>query len=437
MHLNKLWFLAKWLKASGWKSRPVDAPPEARRAAQRTLRLVRSQGSLPPESVPSWRTSERERPGRRPRVGIRVLIAHGNARVREAYRRVLLETEVNHDIAAFRELRSGSTRTARAAISRVSSFLRAKSFEVTCCSRSEEAVALAQQAAQQNRPFAIAFIGVQAEGCSGTWAAARIREADPAVEIVLCSASSTIDPMQFCRLVPPEDKLSHLASSSAAGEVRQMIIALASKWLAERRVVRLAYFDALTELPNREQFRHRLSSAIEMARQQCRLLALLYLDLDKFKGVNDTLGHAAGDELLRAVAHRLRTSLRFNDGVGRCSGAIARPGDVARLGGDEFTAMLPDLRNSRDAALVAERLIEAIGQPLRVAGRWVAVTPSVGIAIYPKDGTDVETLLRNADAAMYLAKGARPGTYAFFDPALSDEAARAADRSTFTRTVSV
>jgi diguanylate cyclase (GGDEF)-like protein len=208
------------------------------------------------------------------------------------------------------------------------------------------------------------------------------------------------------------------------------------RWLAERRVDRLAYLDALTELPNRVQFRSRLSSALERARQQSRLLALLYMDLDEFGGVNDTFGHAAGDELLRAVARRLRNGLRFADGVGSSSAAIARPGDVARLSGDQFTAMLPDIRHSRDAAPVAERLIDTIRQPVRITGSWVAVTPTVGIAIYPKDGTDAETLLRNADAAMYCAKGRRPGTYTFFDPAMSDVASRASDRSPATRCIS-
>src|SRR5215831_13478538 len=215
------------------------------------LRLIRSGKALAAETTGPGRAGQREVPSQRPRVVVRVLIAHEDARIRDAYRRILLETDVNHDIAAFRELRP-----------------RTKSFEVICCGRAEEAVALAQEAAVQQRPFAIAFIGVEASSCSGTWAAAGIRKADPAIEIVLCTARSAIDPLEFGGLVPPEDKLSHLPSDSASSEVRQMIIALASKWLAERRVVRLAYFDALTELPNREQFRTRLSSAIERARQQ-------------------------------------------------------------------------------------------------------------------------------------------------------------------------
>jgi diguanylate cyclase (GGDEF)-like protein len=135
------------------------------------------------------------------------------------------------------------------------------------------------------------------------------------------------------------------------------------------------------------------------------------------------------------VANRLRNSLRFDDCLGSDSRAIARPGDLARLGGDEFTAMLPNLRNSRDAALVAQRLIDAVRRPLRLAGTWVAVTPSVGIAIYPRDGTDVDTLLRHADAAMYFAKGASTGTHSFFNPAMNGS--RAADRAPSTRCISI
>src|SRR5215472_93872 len=401
------------------------------------LRLIRSGKALAAETTGPGRSPHREAPSQRPRVVVRVLIAHEDARIRDAYRRILLETDVNHDIAAFRELRSRAPHAAESLYPRASSWPKTRSFEVTCCGRAEEAVALAQEAAIQQRHFAVAFVGVRAGDCSGTWAAASIRNADPAVEIVLCAGRSAIDPLEFGGLVPPEDKLSHLASDSAASEVRQMIIALASKWLAERRVVRLAYFDSLTELPNREQFRNRLSSAIEGARQQSRLLALLYLDLDNFKGVNDTFGHAAGDELLRAVAHRLRNNLRFTDGVGSGSGAIARAGDVARLGGDEFTALLPDIRNSRDAAPVAERLIAAIRRPVPIAGSRIAVTPSVGIAIYPKDGADGETLMRNADAAMYVAKDQRPGSYSFFDPAMNRKASGTSWRSLFTHCISI
>ena len=339
---------------------------------------------------------------------VRVLVVMADTELRDAYLRILGETGVSHDIAAFRELCAapGSSR-------------RMTKFEAFCRDRAEAAVTLAQEGAVRHEPFAIALIDVDASSCDGMRAAMRIREIDPDVEIVLRSGGSAIDPFEIGGLLPPEEKVSYLPASSSAEEVRQMIIALSSKWLAERRIARLAYFDPLTELPNREQFRNRLSSALKTARQQKQPLAVLYLDLDKFKAVNDRLGHAAGDELLRTVARRLRRNLRYDYARGVHSGASTRPGDLARLGGDEFIALLPGLHTTGDAGLVAERLIAAVREPVSLAGSSVTVTPSVGIAIYPRDGANAETLLRNADAAMYCAKRTRPGTYAFFQPVMN------------------
>jgi diguanylate cyclase (GGDEF)-like protein len=342
---------------------------------------------------------------------VRVLVVVADAEVRDMYLRTLRETDVSHDIAAFRELRTQLPPSAP--------LERRTSFEAVCCDRAEAAVGLVQEAAVRHQPFAIALIDVDASSCDGVRAAVRIRELDPDVEIVLRSGSSSIDPLEIGGLLPPEEKLSYLSVWSTAEQVRQMIIALSSKWLAERRIVRLAYFDSLTQLPNREQFRNRLSAALKAARQQHRPLAVLYLDLDKFKSVNDRLGHAAGDELLRTVARRLRNNLRYDYSRGFHGGASARPGDVARLSGDEFVALLPGLHATCDAGLVAERLIQAVREPVSLAGCSVSVTPSVGIAIYPRDGANAETLLRNADAAMYCAKRTSPGTYAFFDPVMN------------------
>ena len=120
---------------------------------------------------------------------------------------------------------------------------------------------------------------------------------------------------RWARIVPPEEKLSYLQKPFHPHEIRQMTISLASKWRAEHRIVKLAYFDALTGLPNREQSRNRLSSALAAAQQHERMLAVLYLDLDNFKRVNDTLGHAVGDELLCLVAARMRQSLRADEGA--------------------------------------------------------------------------------------------------------------------------
>jgi diguanylate cyclase (GGDEF)-like protein len=256
-------------------------------------------------------------------------------------------------------------------------------------------------------------------GPDGVWAAARIRELDPAIEIVICTAYSDVDPCEIGGIVPPEEKLSYLQKPFHPHEVRQLTIALASKWRAERTVVKLAYFDALTGLPNREQSRNRLIGAIEAAKQHQRTLAVLYLDLDNFKRVNDTLGHAVGDELLRVVASRLRSSLRYGDSLSVESSSISRPGDLARLGGDEFMVLLPNIRKPADAGIIAERIINALREPMQLALNSLVVTPSVGIAIFPNDGADAEALLRNADLAMYFSKRKSPGTYSFFDAAMN------------------
>src|SRR6202021_1947409 len=180
------------------------------------------------------------------------------------------------------------------------------SFTPVFCDGAEAAVKAVREAIAAEQPFAVAFLDMRMPpGPDGVWAAARIRELDPAIEIVLCTAYSDVDPAQVGTLVPPEEKLSYLQKPFHPHEIRQMTISLASKWRAEHRIVKLAYFDALTGLPNREQSRSRLASALISARQHERLVAVLYLDLDNFKRVNDTLGHAVGDELLCLVAARM------------------------------------------------------------------------------------------------------------------------------------
>ncbi|HEY1726695.1 MAG TPA: EAL domain-containing protein [Steroidobacteraceae bacterium] len=353
------------------------------------------------------------------RTPIRVLVVDDEADVRDAYRQILLEAEVQRDLAAFHNLRArlfrkGAERAAPAEGSR------AATFDPVFCNGAEEAVHAVRDALAQEQPFAVAFLDMRMPpGPDGVWAASRIRELDPAIEIVICTAYSDIDPSDIGGIVPPEEKLSYLQKPFHPHEIRQMTIALASKWRAERTVVRLAYFDALTGLPNREQSRSRLLGAVEAARQHERTLAVLYLDLDNFKRVNDTLGHAVGDELLRLVAQRLRTCLRYGDSWNLESSGISRPGDLARLGGDEFMVLLPNIRKPADAGSIAERIIAALREPMQLAQNSLVVTPSVGIAVFPNDGADAETLLRNADLAMYFSKRKSPGTYSFFDAAMN------------------
>jgi diguanylate cyclase len=350
---------------------------------------------------------------------VRVLVVDDEADIRDAYRQILLETEVNQDIAGFRELRARLFSKNASAATPAPSVTRGATFDPVFCEQAEAAVAAVREALAQEQPFAVAFLDMRMPpGRDGVWAATKIREIDPAIEIVVCTAYSDVDPCEIGGIVPPEDKLSYLQKPFHPHEVRQMAIALGSKWRAERRIVKLAYFDALTGLPNREQSRNRLIGAIEAAKQYGRMLAVLYLDLDNFKRVNDTLGHAVGDELLCLVAARLGNSLRQGN-AGSEAGEGARPGDLARLGGDEFMVMLPNLRCASDAGVVAARLIRDLREPMQLALNSLVVTPSVGIAICPQDGADADTLLRNADLAMYFAKRKNSGTFAFYDVAMN------------------
>jgi len=353
---------------------------------------------------------------------IRVLVVDDEPEIRDAYKQILCDTEVNLEMTGFHELRTRLFRKNPTEALRQAA-TRATSFETVFCQQASEAVAAVKEALARNEPFAVAFIDMRMPpGQDGVWAATQIRELDPAVEIVICTAYSDADPGEIGGYVPPEDKLSYLQKPFHPHEVRQMTIALGSKWRAERRIVRLAYFDTLTGLPNREQSRNRLIGALQAAKEKNGLLAVLYLDLDNFKRVNDTLGHAVGDQLLCVVADRLRSSLRYGAESSPVGGGSNRPGDIARLGGDEFMVLLPNLRSSVDAGGVAERLILALRQAIQVGSNSLVVTPSVGIALYPQDGADAETLLRNADLAMYFAKRRAAGTFAFFDVSMNASA---------------
>jgi len=353
---------------------------------------------------------------------IRVLVVDDEAEIRDAYRQILLDSDVAQEMAGFRELRSRLFKKSPSEGARTRTAARSVVFDTVFCDQAEAGVAAVREGLARNEPFAVVFLDVRMPpGKDGVWAATQIRELDPAVEIIICTAYSDADPCEIGGMVPPEDKLSYLQKPFHPHEVRQMSIALASKWRAERRIVRLAYFDTLTGLPNREQSRNRLAGALQAAKENGRLLAVLYLDLDNFKRVNDTLGHAVGDQLLCVVAERLRSSLRYGAESGVAAAGSSRPGDIARLGGDEFLVLLPNLRSTVDAGNVADRLILAVREPIALASNSLVVTPSIGIAIYPQDGTDAETLLRNADLAMYFAKRRNSGTFAFFDVSMNSQ----------------
>ncbi len=182
----------------------------------------------------------------------------------------------------------------------------------------------------------------------------------------------------------------------------------------KNRLRELAYFDSLTALPNRRLFTEQLNLLLRISSRNNQQLALLFLDLDNFKRINDSLGHSAGDTLLQEVAGRLATCVRDSDVVSHFVGSDSRI-DVSRLGGDEFTVVLNQIDSPESAGFVAQRLIESLTAPVEIDGHELVVTPSIGIAVAPRDAGDVEGLLKAADTAMYHAKKSGKSDFLFYD----------------------
>ncbi|MEH6824363.1 MAG: PAS domain S-box protein [Motiliproteus sp.] len=177
----------------------------------------------------------------------------------------------------------------------------------------------------------------------------------------------------------------------------------------EQKIWSQANYDALTQLPNRNLFQDRLSQAITHAERSGTRVALMFIDLDHFKWVNDTLGHAAGDKLLQEAAVRLKNNVRKED-------------TIARIGGDEFTVILQDIRENRDVDVIAKKLLSSLSERFPLADQEVFVSGSIGTTIYPDDGTSVEALLKNADTAMYQAKDAGRSRHRFFTQEMHQQA---------------
>lgn len=205
--------------------------------------------------------------------------------------------------------------------------------------------------------------------------------------------------------------IAHAAFLVPAAVVVMMIVCIFDDYgeateLACAQIEALAYNDWLTGLPNRSQFFDRLIVALSQAERFKHRVAVLFFDIDRFKSVNDSLGHSAGDALLKAVSNRLRESLRLGD-------------TIARFGGDEFTILLPRLDQLDEAEAVARKVMQLVSVPIAIAGRELVITASIGISVYPDDAVDAESLVRNADVAMYRSKQQGRNTYQLYTPGMT------------------
>jgi diguanylate cyclase (GGDEF)-like protein len=347
---------------------------------------------------------------------VRILIADDEPGIRDSYRDILQPPSTRPASNSLAEMR------ARLFGGRPETLPATEHFDLTLCAGAEEAVNAVKEAVAEGAPYSIVFLDMRMPpGPDGLWAAVRIRELDRRVEIVVVTAYSDIDPEEIGRQVPPANNLFFLQKPFHAQEIRQMARALGHRRQAEDRIRQLAYYDNVTGLPNRAFFRERLNEELISARANRQPLALLFIDLDNFKRINDTLGHSVGDLLLNEVTKRLMMNLRASDLIEKIHPG-QHPESLARLGGDEFTLLLSPIKQRSDAGLVAERILRVLGEPFELVGHDVIVTASIGVAAFPEDGEEAETLLRNADTAMYFAKRQGRNAFQYYQPAMNEEA---------------
>lgn len=190
--------------------------------------------------------------------------------------------------------------------------------------------------------------------------------------------------------------------------------------VAQEQARYLSLFDSLTGLPNRTMFKEHIGQALQLVQRQGAFFALMFVDIDRFKRINDTLGHNVGDRLLKLIAERLVECVRKSDSIGVTRSVMDNA--VSRLGGDDFMILLTNLREPQDAVKAARRVIEAVSRPIDLAAQDLVVTASIGISFSPHDGEDAETLLKNADIAMHAAKHEGGNGITFYDRSLNDRA---------------
>lgn len=304
-------------------------------------------------------------------------------------------------------------------------------FEIDSAHQGEEGVAMVSQALREGRSYAMAFVDMRMPpGWDGLKTIERLWATDPDVQVVICSAHTDYDWTEVVQRLGHSDKLLVLRKPAEPIEVLQCATALSRKWENDRLVKdqmlrleevitartrgleaansqlrHLATHDVLTGLPNRVLLEDRLQQAIAHADRDMRSFALLICDLDRFKLINDSLGHRAGDELLQEVARRLSTVVRTAD-------------TVARFGGDEFVLIGTSVSDAEDAAGLASRVMDVLQAPVRIAAIDIHTSPSIGIAMYPDDGTTGQALLAHADAAMYSAKQRGRGNFRHYEPGM-------------------
>jgi diguanylate cyclase (GGDEF)-like protein len=359
-----------------------------------------------------------------PLANRRILIIDDNASIHLDFRKVLSAQAEHSAQAALDVLEADLFGEAVDAAVR-------PNFDVDSAHQGQEGVEMANRARAEGRPYAMAFVDMRMPpGWDGLQTIERLWATDPDVQVVICSAHTDYDWTEVVARLGHSDRLLVLRKPAEPIEVLQCATALSRKWendklvrehvlrleevittrtkgleAANRQLRHLATHDSLTGLPNRVLLDDRLQQAIAHADRDLRSFAVLICDLDRFKLINDSLGHRAGDELLQEVARRLLTVVRTAD-------------TVARFGGDEFVLIGTSTGDAEDAAALAVRVMDVLQAPVRIATIDIHTSPSIGIAMYPDDGVTMQALLAHADAAMYSAKQHGRGNFRRYTPGM-------------------
>jgi diguanylate cyclase (GGDEF)-like protein len=344
----------------------------------------------------------------------RILVIDDNSAIHDDFRKILVKSVKTVD--SLKDMRSALFGTVSQPMSTVE-------FALDFASQGKEGLEMVQQAKAAGQPYALAFVDSRMPpGWDGIETISHLWQASPDLQVVICTAYTDYTWQDIHRILGDSDSLLFLKKPFDNVEVLQLAHALTCKWKLNReiqgRLNQLAFYDSLTGLPNRILFADRLTQTLAAARRYQSKVALLFIDLDNFKRINDTLGHSMGDDLLKETAERLVKCLRTSD-------IVANSSDVeisARLGGDEFTVILPQLDREEDAGAVAQRISEQLGQPIHLGNHQVLITPSIGIAIFPEDGDNIEDLIKNADMAMYFSKRTGPNMYKYYQESMNASA---------------
>jgi predicted signal transduction protein with EAL and GGDEF domain len=398
----------------------------------------------------------------------RVLVVDDNRAIHEDFIKTLGAESGSHDEidALEKELFGGTRQSSRNA------------FEITSAYQGAEGLELVRAARKSGEPFALAFVDVRMPpGLDGIQTTAKMLEIDPEINIVICSAYSDHSWDELAEAIGETDRVLILKKPFDTIEIRQLAQALQRRWelarlvsfeledlssaVAERtraleaanarlkkeaaardaalrslaesnaQIRELAYQDGLTGLPNRRLLNEHLEKILARSRRKATGFAVLFIDIDNFKRINDTLGHQQADIALRQLASELNELIRSEDVLASyadldprlestISTAPITDSVLSRLGGDEFVIVLPDIKDRFAAGVVAHRIIERLAQPFDISGHELFFTVSIGVATFPEDGETAEALIRNADTAMYHAKESGKASFQYFSAEMNE-----------------